>query len=408
MRMNTLRRRWEMKQFVAKHAKDSMAQENRYAVLALPLQHLFALLFIVDWLTIQADVMKTHTQSAASEFVVIFLVECFVLAAVLCVRLFTREPFLLMQHQMTDLRLHTCLIFAVIFFMLAPMGSLMVRLGQAGDMMAAPRVVDGSSPAQCQRAREHGLDQRPGEGQIAAASEWTVRPWAEDRTGPTQRANSSAGGLMPLCTLTGNTTAAWVAWLLSSQSHGEQCWDVFTASSRYVLLYPPASVVEGCAGVEPLAVPFDSKHTEWARTLADGKWTEQAPKQSLTTLRTAIDRPWFHTPWAHDEGRVWFNASDAWLRDRIPLVMPYAIESPEQLWSQWANQLNIALGVVVVWFLIITVASVVSLNPATRRNVRRAVRRFCILHRRPPCRSIHWVWSRVLFSMGRGIMSDAF
>jgi hypothetical protein len=114
--MNTLRRRWEMKQDVAKHTRDGMAQENRYAVLVFPMRHVFAVVFSADWLATQLLVMGTRAQSAASEFIVIFLVEYFVLAAALCFRLIIiREPFLLMQHQMTDLWLHTCLVLAVIF-----------------------------------------------------------------------------------------------------------------------------------------------------------------------------------------------------------------------------------------------------------------------------------------------------
>jgi hypothetical protein len=176
-----------------------------------------------------------------------------------------------------------------------------------------------------------------------------------------------------------------VEWFITSRDSEQQCWEAFVPplvdggkyndnaprefqAFAFVLLYPPPSVVAACPGAGPLAVPIDSGQAslvEWAEALGRGEWHGAAEQGSLTTLRTALDRPWFRTPWAHEMGWAWYSADPAavaggvnvtwfnattaaatylWNSQRIPLVLPYAVPGPDLLYHKWHERLWVVLG----------------------------------------------------------------
>jgi hypothetical protein len=280
-----------------------------------------------------------------------------------------------------------CVVIATSLSTSVPLALLASRSGQAKDMADDPRVLYGSTDATCRPASALAFGDWVSYVQIANAWEWTLRPWAEGHAAPTYRLplNATNGTFRPLCTLAGNTTQAWVEWFITSRDSEQQCWEAFVPplvdggkyndnaprefqAFAFVLLYPPASVVAACPGAGPLAVPIDSGQAslvEWAEALGRGEWHGAAEQGSLTTLRTALDRPWFRTPWAHEMGRqwftaypaavaggmnvTWFNATTAaatylWNSQRIPLVLPYAVQGPDVLYHMWNARLWVVLG----------------------------------------------------------------
>jgi hypothetical protein len=289
-----------------------------------------------------------------------------------------------------------------------PLGLVSVRQHQAATMASEPRIVYGLDSGRCEPAVRVALDARPAYVQIANANEWTVRPWAEGQTEPRYRltpANATNATMYrPLCSLANATTQAWAEWLASNRSQSEQCWEAFvpplsfddTTPAHYddnaprafqafafVLLYPPASVFAACPGAGPLAVPVDSGQAslmEWAVELGRGEWHGAAEQGSLTTLRTALDRPWFRTPWAHEMGWAWYSADGSnatlpswtpswyvdsaaaqtrlWLTSRIPLVLPYAVKNPAALQRAWYGRLWALLAIVIGLSLVVTAAVV--------------------------------------------------
>jgi hypothetical protein len=237
-----------------------------------------------------------------------------------------------------------------------PIGMFAYRMAVAADMMHAPRIVAGSAPADCSLAMGLKSSDRPDYVQIADAWEWTIQPWSVDRTAPMHRINTTNGAALPLCELRhGTTTRGWAEWVASEAFTKEQCWEAFAPTNRlfaYVLLYPPPLVTAGCHGTGPLAVPLPLSEPmrlmDWATALSRGEWHGAAANGSLTTLRIALGRPVFRTPrWAREMGMAWYNESSEspWFRDRIPLVLPFATDTPEERHRFFVTRMCIMMAV---------------------------------------------------------------